>query len=78
MTKGISMNQYVVPESVIHCPRCQSTNWRCWDERSFDCWDAEDNYAGTKVVGYLACNDCGAAWTDISVEPDDGCTCDDD
>lgn len=66
--------------TVITCPKCHSTNWRCWDERTFDCWTPDGDPCGTKVVGYLACKDCGETWTDVSDDPsEDGlCECEDD
>lgn len=46
------------------CPRCQSTNWRCVDERHeiYINDDNPDEYE-TLPVGYLVCSDCGACWT---------------
>lgn len=63
---------------LIKCPKCGCTNWRCWDERSFDCWDKDGHHVGTKVVGYLSCRKCGHAWTDVSVDPGPDCECEED
>lgn len=63
-------------ENQIRCPRCSSTNWYCWDERTFDCWDKQGRHDGVRVVGYLGCKDCGKQWTDVSVDPGDDADCD--
>lgn len=52
----------------IKCPKCGSTNWRCWDERD-EWFEAEDGELFQYPVGYLACKDCGASWINY-VEPD--------
>lgn len=46
------------------CPKCNSENWRCWDDRSEVFEDRETGDIHYLPVGYLACNECGAAWTD--------------
>ena len=67
------------PES-IHCPKCKSTDWFCWDERQFDCWDKKTgSHRGVEVVGYLGCKVCDTRWIDFSVVNDDpDCECDND
>lgn len=65
-------------ETRITCPRCGSPDWRCYDETSRECWDKNGEHAGTRVIGALACNACGAAWLDYSVDPaldDQECEC---
>lgn len=68
----------VQQQTEIHCPKCGSGDWFCWDERTFDCWDKDGFHDGMRVVGYLGCKTCGERWTDVSVEPGDDCECDDD
>lgn len=46
----------------IKCPKCGSTNWRCWDERIEYFADENGEYYDAPV-GYLACKDCGKAYT---------------
>lgn len=61
----------------IHCPKCQSDNWDCWDERVMDCWDKNGNHAGVEVAGGLRCKDCGNVWLDYSaMNEDPDCECD--
>lgn len=55
----------------IKCYKCGSKNWRCWDERDTDCYDAATDTEYRVPVGYLACNDCGASWTDGGCERGD-------
>lgn len=50
----------------IKCPKCGSTNWRCWDERHLEWWNKAGEPAATQVIGCLACNDCQWAWADVS------------
>lgn len=59
----------------IECPKCHSTNWQCWDERSRECWNSVGIHVGTSVIGGLKCLDCGHNWLDWSV---DGCLGEDD
>lgn len=72
------MSDETVEQQAIRCPQCKSTNWRCWDQEEFDCWNDDGIHVGTKVVGHLACRDCGAAWDDVSVECPEDSTCEDD
>lgn len=73
---GIPVNEAEIEEHIARCPKCQSTNWDCWDERSMDCWDKNGNYAGVEVAGGLRCKDCGNTWLDYSVKNDDpDCEC---
>lgn len=44
---------------VIKCPKCESTNWRCVDERNHY-YAGADGEIFELPVGYLACRDCGA------------------
>lgn len=60
-------------ERATHCPRCKSTNWRCYDE-----WNEyfEDS-AGEQFnlpVGGLVCKDCDLAWDDWDWTEEDGIT----
>lgn len=55
-----------------HCPKCGSTNWRCWDERQLDWWDKKDgSMAAMQVIGCMACNDCQWAWADVNPSDED-------
>jgi len=67
-------------QEVIQCPKCKSTDWFCWDERQFDCWDKKTgSHRGVEVVGYLGCKVCDTRWIDFSVINDDPeCECDND
>jgi len=66
-------------QTVIKCPKCGSTSWFCWDERSFDCWHKDGSHAGVEVVGYLGCHKCDTRWIDFSVQNDDpDCECEND
>ncbi len=60
----------------IHCPRCKSEHWTCWDERTFHCFDDQGRESGVRVVGYLRCNDCGESWSDVGTDCPPGTTCD--
>lgn len=77
------MNDETEPQvsEVIRCPRCNSIDWGCWDERNYDCWNSQGEHVGTKVVGFLYCKACNERWTDVSIDPcedDDDCSCEDD
>lgn len=52
---------------VIKCFKCESTNWRCVDERIHYYMDA-DGEIFESPVGYLICKDCGARWQDHNVD----------
>lgn len=66
-------------QETIECPDCASTNWYCWDERTFPCWDKDGYHCGDKVVGYLRCRDCDKAFMHTSVDDsDDACECEED
>lgn len=60
---------------MIECPKCKSTNWKCWDEQlewfkqpaskeDYDHGDAVKNgYLYFEYpVGYLKCTDCGQSY----------------
>ena len=49
-------------ENEISCPKCESTDWRCWDER-MEWFEYEDGELYEAPVGYLACKDCGTGYT---------------
>lgn len=49
----------------IHCPKCGSKNWRCWDERQLTWWDKDGAMAGIQIIGCMACNDCQWAYADV-------------
>lgn len=53
---------------MINCPRCGSSNWRCWDERTLDWWEKDGSMGGTQVIGCMACNDCNHAFADVNPE----------
>lgn len=55
----------------LRCPKCKSTNWRCWDERQLDWWLPDGSLAGFQVIGMLACNDCNHAWADVNPSDED-------
>ena len=50
------------------CPKCESTNWKCGDERIHryeDMSEVDDMMRYFDVpVGYLRCKDCGCQWQD--------------
>lgn len=48
--------------SQITCPKCNSVNWRCWEEHTEWFQDAETDILYEAPVGFLACNDCGHAF----------------
>lgn len=61
----------------IKCPKCGSTNWRCWDER-YEWFEITEDEHPERIgeliqlpVGYLACKDCQTAWVDY--DESDGC-----
>lgn len=47
------------PEPTV-CPKCNSTNWRCYDERSIDFYDPKDESGEvySLPIGFMVCNDC--------------------
>jgi hypothetical protein len=65
-------------EAVIQCPKCGSANWRCYDEQTKSCWDADGREIVSFPVGYLVCNDCTHDWIDVPALPiiGDDCDCD--
>lgn len=58
---------------ITHCPKCESTNWRCWDERDEWFYDASDGEYYMFPVGYLKCKGCGHSWADTSNLISDEC-----
>jgi predicted Zn-ribbon and HTH transcriptional regulator len=70
----------VETQQQIRCPKCQSTNWRCYNETSRPCYDNNGDHVGDRVIGGLVCNDCGVDWLDYSVDPqldNPDCECED-
>lgn len=67
---------------MLSCPRCQSADIRCWDERQLTWWEKDGSYGNTQVIGCMACNTCQLAFADVN--PSDaeltaqGLWCDDD
>lgn len=50
----------------LKCPKCGSTNWRCWDERQLDWWNKDGEMAAIQIIGCMACKDCEWAWADVN------------
>jgi len=50
----------------IHCPKCGSKNWRCWDERELTWWKKNGSMGSIQVIGCLACNECQTAFADVN------------
>lgn len=48
----------------IRCPKCKSTNWRCWDERT-EWYKADDGELVEMLVGYMACDDCDTGFLSL-------------
>jgi hypothetical protein len=51
------------------CPKCSSTNWRCWDERDITFRDKQTGELFEMPVGYMACNECGEAFLSYDRDP---------
>ena len=54
-----------------NCPKCQSTNWICVDERLHRYEDMsqinDDMRFFDMSVGYLRCKDCGCQWQSVDL-----------
>ena len=66
----------------IKCPKCGSTNWRCWDERQLTWWQKDGSMGGIQVIGMLACKDCDTSYADVNPSDSEmrelGLWCDED
>jgi len=65
-------------QTKIHCPKCYSTDWTCYNEATRPCWNQDGERAGTQVIGGLKCKSCNHAWLDYSPDPcheEEDCWC---